>query len=63
MTSGEGFTVEVKGNKMIIEVNLDAPKTPSTSGKSMVIASSRGNMSIPTPTGSVSLGLNVYTKR
>lgn len=55
---GEGFTAEVKGDKLIIEVDLKAPGTPSASGKSIVIATTRGNVQI----GNVTVGLNVYKK-
>ncbi len=53
---GEGYTARVEGKKLIIEIDLDRQGTLSKSGKSRVIASSRGNQSI----GDVKLGLNVY---
>jgi hypothetical protein len=34
--------VEIKGNELIITVEMQTP-TPSASGKTLVIASSRGN--------------------
>ena len=58
ITSGEGFTAKVEGNKLIITVDLDRQGTPSKSGKSLVIATTRGNMRI----GDVSVGLNVYRR-
>jgi hypothetical protein len=58
-TSGEGFTARVEGNKLIITVDLDREGTPSKSGKSLVIATTRGNVRI----GNVSVGLNVYRRR
>lgn len=36
------MTVEIKGNKLCIEIDLEKP-TPSASGKSLVVASTRGN--------------------
>ena len=36
------MTVEIKGNKLCIEIDLETP-TPSSSGKTLVVASSRGN--------------------
>ncbi len=55
-TQGEGFTVKVEGKKMVITVDLSRQGSPSKSGKSLTIATSRGNMRV----GDVSLGLNVY---
>lgn len=34
---------EIKGKKLHIEIDLDEPRTPSASGKSIVVASTRGN--------------------
>jgi len=59
MITGEGFTAEVKGDKLIIEVDLTAKGTLSASGKSLVIATTRGNINI----NGVTLGLNVYRKK
>jgi hypothetical protein len=36
------MTVEIKGNKLCIEIDLEKP-TLSSSGKTLVVASSRGN--------------------
>jgi hypothetical protein len=36
------MTVAIKNNKLIIEIDLEKP-TPSSSGKTLVVASSRGN--------------------
>jgi len=55
-TQGEGFTVKVNDKEMVITVDLSGKGTLSKSGKSVVIASSRGNIKI----AGVSLGLNVY---
>lgn len=55
---GQGFVIEIKGDKLIITVDLTAPGTPSASGKSLVIATTRGNVQI----GGVTVGLNVYRK-
>ncbi len=55
--------VEIKDNKLYIEIDLQAP-TPSSSGKTLVVASTRGN----TVTGAVidgkpvTIGLNAYIK-
>jgi D-alanyl-D-alanine carboxypeptidase len=58
-TSGEGFTAEVEGDKLIITVDLTRKGTPSKSGKNMTVATTRGNRAI----GDVTVGLNVYRQR
>jgi hypothetical protein len=55
-----GYNISVEGTKMIIEVDLSAKGEPSKSGKSIIIASTRGNKKIQTPAGEVLVGLNVY---
>lgn len=58
MRPAENVKTEIKDNQLIITVKLDGiTKTPSASGKSMLIATTSGNMRI-TPT--ITLGLNVY---
>lgn len=53
-----GFTHELSkdGKALIIKVDLSGDEGPSKSGKTRVVASSRGNISV----GDVKLGLNVY---
>jgi hypothetical protein len=58
-TSGEGFTAKVEGDKLIITVDLNRQGTPSKSGKSLVVATTRGNVRI----SDVSVGLNVSRRR
>lgn len=55
--------VEVKGKKLLIEIDIEEPK-PSSSGKTLVIASSRGNaVTDATVNGKpVIIGLNAYIK-
>ena len=61
MLTGEGFTASVSedGKTLVIEIDLTAKGTLSASGKSMVIATTRGNINI----NGVTLGLNVYKKK
>ena len=49
-----------KGKRLVIEVDLSAAGEPSKSGKSVVIASTKGNKAILE--AGVVLGLNVYRK-
>ena len=53
--------VEVKGNKLVIEMDLEKP-TASKSGKTLVVASTRGNMkTAATVDGKpITIGLNAY---
>lgn len=51
----------VKGNKLVIEVDLEKRFGKSASGKTTIIASTNGNQSVGHPSGAT-FGLNVYTK-
>ena len=53
--------VEAKGNKLVIEMDLEKP-TISKSGKTLVVASSRGNVkTAATVDGKpVTIGVNAY---
>ena len=53
-----GYTQAALAKRLVIEVDLAAKGQPSRTGKSILIASTRGNEAIP-DTGAV-LGLNVY---
>ncbi len=56
--------VEIKGNQLIITMEMQKP-TPSASGKTLVVASSRGNqVTSATIDGKpVIVGLNAYIKK
>ena len=56
--------VEIKGNELIITVEMQPP-TPSASGKTLVVASSHGNqMTTAIIDGKpVVVGLNAYIKK
>lgn len=51
--------MNVEGTKLIIVVDLTQEFGPSSSGKSITIASTEGNVSIP-DRKDVKIGLNVY---
>jgi hypothetical protein len=54
--------MDVKGDLLTITVDLAKDFGPSASGKTIVIASSKGNVPVSgTDTGAV-IGLNVYRK-
>jgi len=51
--------MEVKGTTLILKVDLSKDFGPSKSGKTVVIASSMGNVSSPNDE-KIKIGLNVY---
>lgn len=55
----KNITMTTKGNTLTIVVDLSKNYGTSTSGKSLIIASSEGNQSIPDTDG-IKLGLNIY---
>lgn len=56
----QNVTTKVTGNKLVIEVDLSKSFGPSASGKSITVASSKGNQKVEGT--DVILGLNVYKK-
>jgi hypothetical protein len=58
------MTVEKRGNKLCIEIDLENP-TPSTSGKTLVVASTRGNAvtNVEIDGKPVTIGLNAYISK
>jgi hypothetical protein len=52
----------VNGNVLTIKVDLSKEFGPSSSGKTIIIASTEGNAAIPDREG-VKVGLNVYRKK
>lgn len=57
----ENIKTAIKGNKLTIEIDLKEKGRPSGSGKTQVIASTNGNISID-GAPEMKLGLNLYTK-
>ena len=56
----ENVKMNVKNDKLVIEVDLTQDFGKSKSGKTDVVASSKGNQSLPAPYGHIKFGLNVY---
>ena len=56
--------VTTKGKRLIIELDLQEP-TPSASGKTLVVATTRGNQSSELVIGgkNVTVGVNAYIRR
>jgi len=57
------MNVEIRDNKLCIEIDLETP-TPSASGKTLVVSSTRGNMVTTAMVDGkpVIIGLNAYIK-
>ena len=53
--------MSVEGNILTIKVDLSKEYGPSSSGKTIIVASTEGNVSIPDR--EEKLGLNVYRKK
>jgi len=54
--------MKVEENILTIKVNLTKEFGPSSSGKTIIIASTEGNISIP-EIDDIKIGLNVYKKK
>jgi hypothetical protein len=53
---GENIEYSIEGDKLTMVVDLSADGKPSNSGKTIILASSKGNANV----GDVKVGLNVY---
>jgi hypothetical protein len=58
------ITAKIEGNKLIITADLETP-TPSASGKTLVVASTRGNKETDVMIDGkpVIIGLNAYIRK
>lgn len=54
--------VQVEGNILIIKVDLKQDFGPSSSGKTIIVASSEGNQAVPGQP-EIKIGLNVFKKK
>ena len=57
----KNIEMSVEGQELIIKVDLSQSFGRSTSGKSIIIASTEGNQSIP-GNEEIKIGLNIYKK-
>ncbi len=55
----DNIEIEVKDNKAVITIDLSKDFGPSKSGKTIVVATTRGNVAIP-GSEDIKLGLNCY---
>jgi hypothetical protein len=54
--------MKVEGNMLTIQVDLSQEFGPSSTGKTIIISSTEGNVSIP-GNEEVKIGLNIYRKK
>ncbi|MGH8615850.1 MAG: hypothetical protein ACREYF_28520 [Gammaproteobacteria bacterium] len=54
--------MSVEGNILTVKIDLTKEYGPSSSGKTIIIASTEGNVSVP-PDREEKIGLNVYRKK
>ena len=57
--------VTIKGDTLIIEMPINSPPVPSASGKTLVVASSRGNVKTTAEIDGkpITVGVNAYIAR
>jgi hypothetical protein len=55
------FTYKANEGKLLIEVDLSRPIGPSSTGKTIMLASTEGNAKLPGT--DIKFGLNVFTPR
>lgn len=53
---------EIEGSELVIRIPLNSPPVPSASGKTLVVASTRGNVrtDVAVDGKQVTIGLNAY---
>lgn len=58
------MTIEKRDNKLIIEIDLEKP-TPSSSGKTLVVASTHGNTvtNVEVDGKPITIGINAYISK
>lgn len=58
----ENVTMRTEGQKLIVEIDLTKRLRPSASGKTLIVASTHGNVAAPGHP-EVRLGINAYVGR
>ena len=59
---GKNVSMRIDDTKLVIEVDLTRDFGKSKSGKTIIVASSEGNVSLPKPYEHMKIGLNIYKK-
>jgi len=58
----ENCKVSVEGDELVVRIKHAIRGAKSASGKSTLVASTRGNTEVETPSGTLSLGVNCFVK-
>lgn len=58
----KNVNMKIEGTRLVITVDLTKEFGPSSSGKTIIIATTEGNQPVPEKEG-VRVGLNVYRKK
>ena len=58
-TIGSGIHVRIDGDEITMRFSAAGAGTPSRSGKTMIVASTSGNVTLP---NGITVGLNAYRK-
>jgi hypothetical protein len=58
-TLGTNIEAEVKGTKLVLTIDLGQDNGRSKTGKSTIVATTRGNLKVPGADG-LTLGINAY---
>ena len=59
VTVGQNVTMSVEGNILTVKIDLSKDFGPSASGKTISIASTKGNVVVPGNDG-IKIGINAY---
>lgn len=63
--SSSAIKVEIKNGNLVIELPMNSAPTASASGKTLVVATTHGNIQTPATVNGkpVTLGVNAYIRR
>ena len=58
----QNIVIKTENKKIIITIDTTVELGPSSSGKSMMVATTSGNVPVVTPEGTIVVGINAYKK-
>lgn len=61
-TVGKNVAMQMDGDELVIRVNVTKTFGKSKSGKTTIVATTEGNISLPEPHEEIKMGLNIYKK-
>ena len=61
----KNISAEIKGDKLVLTINMENPPKSSKSGKTLLVATSHGNQQteLKVQDSNVIIGLNAYIKK